>query len=589
MAILCGQAIICVMNYLKMLICHGAFLCLFILSSFFSISYASNIDLGNGVMITQAELELLKNNLAKTTSKKLVYHWTSLPNYLRWISQGAIDGAEVDFLNRPSGMGQVYGPGIYLAETSTSSNGFGVAAVTFEIPAGVTILNSNRIQELIGKSLRHDHLSKLGALFPSVRSVFGNWWVGNHPQLFSQVQDGEKSGAKIQWDKIQMASLIENLKTLNTFREEILYVKKIEALFSYMDGISLYRAMKVNASAPWQEFEPHRFEQYRLGREDLIKMVVEERAPMIQESSILGGRMTKESWAQSQIEQLLPLIMNKLSGETKSGAELLRNEGVRAGGNYQGETFLASESELTELKKNPYLEVVSRQNTNGSGHYVHYYYPDVFHYEKIKNVLSHELLQEIQRHSPDELMANHHLRQHLNKKIMHELLTNVFKKYHGMHAGILEGHSTKLLQELISIHPFKDFNGRSMRMYHELLIRNLRLKSSIHTISDFDLLTSSAKYNEMLTEGAIARTKIEMALLKEFINAKRENRMPTFRDLPEWESVLRPVTGVNGVELKNLSPADFELIRTRRFHELFERHQTPDVHVGANCRTVFGN
>lgn len=303
-----------------------------------------------------------------------------------------------------------------------------------------------------------------------------------------------------------------------------------------------------------------------------------------------GKDIEKETWVKKQIEEVLPKIYEKLSGERKDLSSLYRTEGVRAGGNYQGDTFLATDSELSTLKTNRYLEVISNAHPSGRGHLVHYYYPDALHFKHLEHVLSAELMQELKKHSPDKLMQDHRLRQTLNKRIIKELLSDVFARNHKTQVTYEQIHNVKFMQDLISIHPFGDFNGRSVRMYFELANKTSAVETPIHMMSDLDLLTSPEKYLEVLKKGAVAGQTMQRALMQELLVSLKEGRMPAYRDLPAWDVMWDSLEPVGGRRADSWEHLDYELIRLRRFVELFEKKfSRMDVNAAGNCRTVFGS
>ncbi len=159
----------------------------------------AQIDLGGGVVITHEQLKKIESMLEKTTADRHFTHWTNKATGMRWIQQSYINSGEVNFYNRPTGDRQVYGPGIYLAETPTSSKNFGEVPVSFKVTKGTPIYDEAIVKKVIGKSLTAEQASKLGEHIPLIRHATSDWYVVNHSMHTDELVYGKipKPEAKV--------------------------------------------------------------------------------------------------------------------------------------------------------------------------------------------------------------------------------------------------------------------------------------------------------------------------------------------------------------------------------------------------------
>lgn len=551
---------------------------LLLFSLSFNFAVASH-DLGGGVRVTPSQVQAIEQQLPRTTQAKAYYHWTSFETGMRWQAQRQLNAGEVAFYNKPTGQLQAYGPGLYFSENPTDSKVFGALRMQFEIAAGTYIYDQQVVQKVIGKSLNDTQMAKLGEVIPFIRKLTQTWYVGNHPNHFRNISIGAIQGDSfINWTRGSKSYELERaLQEAGKRDGRFMHLESLLQLSIYMDGISFYRALKVNPQNPWAEFEPHNFERFRKARQDFIAKQLSEQKLGIAR----GSNQNVGSWAQIQVEQILPQIHRQVSGD---GSEPWRLEGIRAGGDREGKTFQVTPEQLMELKANPYLTVESKPLSNGN-HLVSYHYPDVFHVEKVMSRLSPQLQNTLKSTSRERLWQDSNLRQSLNRRIIRELLTESFTR---LGAQNTEAHlkSVEMLRELVSIHPFTDFNGRSLRLYSEMGNVEMKLEVPYSFLNDLDILTSKEKYAELLRAGTNARNVLIEALLAELSLAVKENRNPQFhrvKGLNEFFKALEPL----GIRVPNreLNQRELDLIRRRDFQQFFE--EIGRLKIVGNCRSVF--
>ncbi|OFZ17179.1 MAG: hypothetical protein A2X86_01640 [Bdellovibrionales bacterium GWA2_49_15] len=546
-------------------------------------------DLGEGLSATDSQIQELARRLPRTTTETRYYHWTQLQTALRWSLNGRIDSGEVDFYNRASGSKQVYGPGIYMAASATSSSSFGKAAAVFVMPVGTLLFDQRIVSEVFGhRNLTDLQLSQLGKLLPFVRNVTSDWWITHHPRNVSKVVFGGVHGASAKWNEMTTVEILEELRQAARNDGEAKHLEALLTLSYYMDGISFYRALKVNPGNPWREFEPQNFEQYLKARRGLLEKALKGNLGMSQDGRFGPASTTTDAWAEKQLREVLPLVFESVSGKSDPGRNYFRDEGIRAGGNSEGQTFKATAAQVEVMKKNPYIEIEVTPHPSGNGFLVAYYYPDVFHYKKLKDKLSPELYRELETLDPARVWKNTQLRRQYNQRIVTDLLKNLFKSTHGRPVSF-QGESVQFLMDLVSIHPFKDFNGRVTRLYYDLAHAEAKVFEIPYSfLADLDLMTDITEYQKILKLGAQGHKEMMAAMLEELMKARAEKRAPNYRDLPALDNLWKALQPMGIPQQTTLSAAQLELIKKRRFHELFELLRHPsEINIGTFCKRVF--
>ncbi len=231
--------------------------------------------------------------------------------------------------------------------------------------------------------------------------------------------------------------------------------------------------------------------------------------------------------------------------------------------------YRVNQRQLSALKSNPYL-VVESINDPSAGlstettFLARHHYPSVETFHRFEQKLSRPLAQELQTF---ESTRNFHDKEsndykRLNRLILSELIE-----------AALGGNPTLEYQRLISIHPFSDFNGRSMRVHFQkrtgapLFLRNF----------DDDLFLGPTEFMAKVENGIFEWKTIITALEKEMT---RNPGFPDFYRVPEpWliAADLDPGKIENGDELMYRmfdffkEPDIRELVRQKRDLEFSNR------------------
>lgn len=471
---------------------------------------AQDLDLGNGGTISQQRLEAFRSLLKPTTEDKTFYHWTNKSNAVRWASQGQIDQGEMAFLNTPTGELQSYGPGFYLAESPTSSNSFGEAPVSITVKKGTLVYDKHAAMKTFGRPLTFREEALVAERLSLLRPAVNDWYIVNNQEFTKKVFYSAYADPNVKvsvlhsvkWNPFTNAESLKDL--VNSGDQEVKYLRDVIYASDYMDGISFARAMKINPGAPWMEFEPENFEKYK----NTIDYLSSKNAENIRKADELQNKM------RTNLTEVMLDVHNKLNGKNEASViSFFRTEGVRAGGDEVGKTFEVTKEQLEVLQKNPYLEV--EVITKDGKTFVSYHYPDVFHYKKLKGMISPKLYQTLEKNPAEVFMKDAEARNLLNRVLIKELYDDFVTKFYKGKADWVD---------LISIHPFADYNGRTVRLLQK--IADPTITNTF--LGDFDLLLPKEFQSATAVTATAAQNELMADLFDELIRAKTEKRMPDY-------------------------------------------------------------
>jgi len=156
-------------------------------------------------------------------------------------------------------------------------------------------------------------------------------------------------------------------------------------------------------------------------------------------------------------------------------------------------------------------------------------------------------------------------------------LINLFEKdLYGKSAckgpGDIQGALFAALR-MVSIHPCKDFNGRSTRFF--MLLAALEGCSAVPVsfMSDFDIVTQFDSYNTFMKNADQGYAQLKIAMLSELLSSLANNVIARQYDLPEWGVFLSTALKQFGNHDFSQRFTDNELdqIRTRAFVPLMDK------------------
>jgi HEAT repeat protein len=495
-------------------------------SVLFANTALAEVTLSGGVVVSAAQINQITQALARTPNEIVFYHWTKPPVGVRWLLQGGLNQSEVDFYNRPTGDRQVHGPGVYLAKSPTSSEGFGSFPIQFISPKGTLLYDPDSVSQILGVSLDDQQASELGKVIPFLRNVKDDWYVANNSQALGTTRyvrpssENKFSPDTRILDQAKLSPLRNLLRdALPHNWERFNRLENLIALSFYMDASSFVRGALLNPDHPEQHFEPENFPRFRQTLDTLLDEPEKLTKTPIRNAEVFGApQSSAEDWARGVIQDF-QVLHNSLSGRPYQ----YRNEGIRAGGTLGGNRMLVTPAQYLTLKKNLYLEINGISDPEGRGILVEYFYPDVFHLEKIKERLSPELFKEINSYSADTLMADSPTRRRLNEKLVQELLLDGVRKLHG------QLFQPELLQKLlVSIHPSSDMNGRTSRLFSFVRPQEGLEPLRFPLESDNDLLMSKRILSGQLDADAHNRQLwLDSLLMGEIRDTARGKSLPS--------------------------------------------------------------
>lgn len=388
----------------------------------------------------------------------------------------------------------------------------------------------------------------------------------------------------------------DNLEYLNALKGSASWLSDFLILMSYIDGPSLMRAKSL-PEGPFNAFDPGHFQMYKDSFRKWVLPVTKVSA-VDRVKTTLGlidsyagqskfGSYNAVSaanslpWGKSLSTGLLSKLYTSLAGKEIQ----FRDSAVRAGGNYEQDPnnpetgyFLATKGQLDALATNQFLTVEAKPYPQDPSMYlVAYYYPDPLHYSGIKNMLSSELLKDIQAANNytdptngPTLFAAH------TKRMMDELIPKAFAAYYGYGVGDSPNDfksALGLALRMVSIHPCTDFNGRTTRFLNVYAAVAGDRDVPVAFMSDFDIVTNFDLYNQFVVASTAAYSKFKGALVLGMLQAVLGGKEPDHWNNPAWstfmsESLAPLGTGHSfGLFFSN---QENEQVRTRKFIELMD-------------------
>lgn len=550
---------------------------IFITLLFVQTAWARNTqtyDLGNGLIITQEQLDALRAAFQQTEADKYYYHWADANRIWRWIKQGHIDAGEMDFLTKPSGSKQNYGGGLYMADTPLGSDSYGTVAVAVKIPRGTPIYDDKAAEKILGHYLTDQQQSELGRYLPLLRKVTSDWVVVTNPSLTQDVSYAGRFGAlaKSNTGSMNLQSIISQLAQEDPQRYG--YLESLSHLMNYQDGVSFARSVRANPNNPWAEFDPHTFEDFKNTERQLFTEAAHgQNFGIAQKDGAYGAKLTSaETWADSYmktLEEVHNSVLGTPNSDFRTGPVVGSGDGSTSAG---GQDYLeVTEPQYMELKKNPYLDIELVGEQQGKK-MVRIRYPDALRdYQRFKDTLSPDLYNALEAAS--HAVIGPAERATLNQKFIRELVKKRLIEAYG------DGVDSRLVRDLISIHPYQDANGRSLRLMQRLGASDAGQEIPYFTMSDLDLMTSTKLQNDLLDKSGKVYEKWLADMLAEVQAAKREGRVPRLLQYPHEERVAETLSPISANP--TWTHEDLEDIRKRDWAKLLEKW------VGPNWQTFY--
>lgn len=273
------------------------------------------------------------------------------------------------------------------------------------------------------------------------------------------------------------------------------------------------------------------------------------------------------------LEKLTGVVDILSDGAIKS----VRTEDIWAGGDlypdWKGGYYRVSAQELEVLQQNVFITVESKpdpESRDASNVLARHRYTSVQDYSRFLTVISPELADQLKAAELAGKLnqANTEEYRQLTQKFLEALITALMPSQ-----LILTPNSTlpiaAIYRALISIHPFKDFNGRSVRAF----MKGLAFNGILLVDFNHDLTKPLASLAIEINNGTRAFNFIFDAFQNE---QYRNPQFPQYYNTPEFYQFLTGTAEIKGDPkefvrlIKNylLQPSTQELIRQKRFNEL---------------------
>ncbi len=570
---------------------------LMIFCGVFILTIYAHADLNlDGLVISDSQLEEIKSKAMIFETDRSFYHWASIETALQWTGQTDLAISGIRTHEQPTFHLKNYGSGFFLAEAPTSSASYGDVPLLVTVKRGTLIFDDRRIQQLLNKQLTLVQIEKLAEALLMVRNPTGDWWVVYSPEVIFDMKFAVELPAKFSESKkkglLQSPKVERTLpvfKTLWTGIQNTVdgrFVERFLHLAHFLDGLSLLRAVKLNERNPWQGIPSDAFERYLRAHQKLImaSIVKNEKAlgrqigeystssivekwktgevpvldtlgslddTFVSDLRILNDKkfgypgMDPKQWVKYQINDLLPKLNRAISGHFEE-ENVYRRESLRRGNIATGSSLHLPIVALLQLLQNPYIEVNYVLNPDKKTASVEYFHPDVFHYKKVKSLLSQGLVGELERQTPESLMAYPSVRARLNSQLVEELLGHAFRVSYGQSADLADlsdlfnlsvGNVVHLYKDLVSIQPFQTDNDLTLRFFFEATQLQQGLDSPSDLVNDFVLFFSMEEYQTLLLERMSYMARLRGSLIKELLTSRAEGRPIRLSLVPELQRI----------------------------------------------------
>lgn len=343
------------------------------------------------------------------------------------------------------------------------------------------------------------------------------------------------------------------------------YMKSLTLGLSFIDLPDYLLAMADGNPAPWTLYDAN-------SRTPLIdrwqKAVASLRPDM---SSIASPTAPTPAAAVDQLLQVAKIISDE-------SITAMRTRDIWAGGDLypdsRGGYYRVSDSELAVLQSNPFITVQTKTDplsrTGQPTALARHRYTSLQDYARFRDFLEPTLFAEIQQAEKNGLFKTPEAPAYgvLTQRYLRSLISAVFPDPNEL--GVIDSLQVATLYRfLISIHPFNDFNGRSIRAFLSgKTYMNILLADWNH-----DLTASLFSLSQEIENGNNAFMFLLPALYRE---REKNPIFPRFFDVPEWYQMLTqtgkltgaPEPFVRTIKQYLQTPATRELIRQKRFNEL---------------------
>lgn len=470
----------------------------------------------------------VKIGTVKIASESFLYEWADHSSSVEWIKGGGIHEWEMNqILSDPP---QKAGKGYYVSIKSHDSIHYGDAATIFR-PKKQMVYIGNLSPEISAK-LSKAQILKLKELgIDALQVAHAPTWFSiiNHELLIRPV----KLGGEYLFEAAQTKNGLENLiqvtfEMANPYsKDQTLRVQK-RTPKELNDFILQY---EIDKSPYWgiSDIFDMKYIASIYAKQSLAEPVTIKKMHTIGKSYSANKKTVDLKEIQS-LDQFLSAASKIIGSKLE-----FRDYGAIMGPELKSNTdhITMSISNLQQMQKNKFLKTESKASSDFVYKDVLVEYPSIENYKQFAKILSPKLLEKLNSSSKRSLSAKES--EQLNRELLIELTEGLFDKTKQSRIVFLATGERKvtpmsLYVAFVSIHPFTEGNGRSARLFYEML--QLKLGKKQHTaeftapVFDLDLLVAPALLEQTLITGLalkiwIAASKNDQEFLERNVIALR--------------------------------------------------------------------
>lgn len=356
------------------------------------------------------------------------------------------------------------------------------------------------------------------------------------------------------WSSNKNLAPHELKSTWNLLREKHPFSAKLLLSLLYIDYPDFLVEVSTNHSEPWNRYGVSDFRRYESLNITFERKHIAHSSPVV------------------EVQQLHQKITSDFQDFSQSGLNKtspIRDFDILAGGDLypdaQGGYYRITQLQLERLNSNPFLAVETKADPHSQSKnptvLARHWYASIRNYKKFESFLSDPLKAKLKAAEEKGILGQPQSSEY--KELTRNTIEALFQNALKMNAN-LEINLTRVYQQAISIHPFTDFNGRSLRAYFWL-----KYDAPIFlTDLNLDLFLNDLEFYMEYDAGKKRIRHIQDAIFREL---EQNPGFPRLYDLPEWFEILgNHSVSIESQKAKFRDPNVAQLIRQKRFQEIPE-------------------
>lgn len=356
------------------------------------------------------------------------------------------------------------------------------------------------------------------------------------------------------WNSSKSLAPHELKSTWKLLREKHPFSAKLLLSLLYIDYPDFLVELSQNQGEPWNRYGVDDFRRFESLNLEFDRNLLAHSSPAVEVQRV-HLRLTSD---QPDFSELALQHTSRI-----------RDFDILAGGDLypdsRGGFYRVNQIQLERLISNPFLDVETKADPHSQSKnptvLARHWYASIRNFKKFESFLSDSLKTELKKAESQGLLSQPESSDYkkLTQKTLETLLLNVLKTNTNLEIDL-----TRAYQQAISIHPFKDFNGRSLRAYFWLKYDLPILLTDLN----LDLFLNDLEFYMEFDAGKKRIRHIQDAILREL---ESNHGFPKLYDLPEWFHVLgNHSLSIESQKAKFRDPNVTQIIRQKRFQEIPE-------------------